>query len=199
MTSQQKDRTDPSVIRIRDARVSYDDSALPELTVDRLSIAKGEQVALIGPSGAGKTTLVRLISGLVRAETGDIEVLGTPARSQRRATADVSAPHRMRLSGTEPDRARHRFPQRALRAVGLDTAAGERAGMVFRDRQGVGDAGHRGNRIGRLRSPPGRHSKRWPAPACRDRPRPGAGAGHSDRRRTGQQSRPGADRRDADA
>ena len=39
-----------------------------------LSIGKGEFVAIIGFSGAGKTTLISLIAGLLRADTGSIKL-----------------------------------------------------------------------------------------------------------------------------
>ena len=39
--------------------------------------ARGEVIGLIGPDGAGKTTLMRLIAGLLRLDAGRIEVLGT--------------------------------------------------------------------------------------------------------------------------
>ncbi|HUZ67314.1 MAG TPA: ATP-binding cassette domain-containing protein, partial [Beijerinckiaceae bacterium] len=39
-------------------------------------IARGAVTGLIGPDGAGKTTLMRLIAGLLRADSGRIEVLG---------------------------------------------------------------------------------------------------------------------------
>jgi ABC-2 type transport system ATP-binding protein len=38
--------------------------------------ARGAVTGLIGPDGAGKTTLMRLIAGLLRADSGRIEVLG---------------------------------------------------------------------------------------------------------------------------
>lgn len=41
------------------------------------SAARGAVTGLIGPDGAGKTTLMRLVAGLLRAEAGRIEVLGT--------------------------------------------------------------------------------------------------------------------------
>lgn len=58
--------------------------------VDRLSftVRRGELVGLIGPDGAGKTTTIRLIGGLVAPDSGRVEVFGLdPARS-RRALAD---------------------------------------------------------------------------------------------------------------
>jgi len=41
------------------------------------SAAQGAVTGLIGPDGAGKTTLMRLVAGLLRADAGRIEVLGT--------------------------------------------------------------------------------------------------------------------------
>ncbi len=37
-----------------------------------LKVARGEIVTLIGPNGAGKSMLVRIILGLIRADTGSI-------------------------------------------------------------------------------------------------------------------------------
>ncbi|MDE2004984.1 MAG: ABC transporter ATP-binding protein [Rhodospirillales bacterium] len=39
--------------------------------------ARGAVTGLIGPDGAGKTTLMRLVAGLLRADSGRIEVLGS--------------------------------------------------------------------------------------------------------------------------
>lgn len=41
-----------------------------------LSIARGESVGVVGPSGAGKTTLVDVIMGLLKISAGDIKVDG---------------------------------------------------------------------------------------------------------------------------
>jgi ABC-2 type transport system ATP-binding protein len=50
--------------------------------VDRLdlTIAAGEFYALLGPKGAGKTTTLRLIKGLLPADNGDIRIFGIDAR-----------------------------------------------------------------------------------------------------------------------
>ncbi len=43
-----------------------------------LHIERGERTILVGPSGAGKTTLVRAVSGLQPLSGGSIEVNGHP-------------------------------------------------------------------------------------------------------------------------
>jgi len=40
----------------------------------RLSVAQGETLALVGPSGAGKTTTLRVVAGLLRPQRGVVEV-----------------------------------------------------------------------------------------------------------------------------
>ena len=47
------------------------------LTLERLSIAAQERVALIGPSGCGKTTLLNLLAGILAPAQGQIDVDGT--------------------------------------------------------------------------------------------------------------------------
>jgi len=62
-------------------------TAVEDLT---LSVATGEMFGLIGPDGAGKTTTIRLICGLLRADAGRIRVLDLdPRRDHRRLTASV--------------------------------------------------------------------------------------------------------------
>ena len=64
-----------------------------ELTaVDQVSftIERGEMFGLIGPDGAGKTTSIRMACGLLRADAGNIQVLGHDPITQHRAvTADL--------------------------------------------------------------------------------------------------------------
>lgn len=55
------------------------------LVLDRIdfSVREGEFVALIGPNGGGKSTLLRTVLGLQPVESGNLEVLGAAPRAGR--------------------------------------------------------------------------------------------------------------------
>lgn len=59
------------------------DSLLVLEKVD-LTIPKGDFVSMVGPNGGGKTTLLRLILGLLRPERGTVRVFGKPPAEARR-------------------------------------------------------------------------------------------------------------------
>ncbi|MFN3985522.1 MAG: phosphonate ABC transporter ATP-binding protein [Rhodocyclaceae bacterium] len=68
----------PPAVHLDRAAVAYGGQrVLEELS---LAIAPGERVAVIGPSGAGKTTLFRLIAGLVKPVDGTVHTLGQDTR-----------------------------------------------------------------------------------------------------------------------
>jgi ABC-2 type transport system ATP-binding protein len=55
-----------------------------------LTIGRGEMFGLIGPDGAGKTTAIRLMGGLLHADVGSVRVLGRdPVREHRAITERV--------------------------------------------------------------------------------------------------------------
>ncbi|WP_163435575.1 ATP-binding cassette domain-containing protein, partial [Escherichia coli] len=54
----------------------YDRLAKPIIADLNLSIAAGESVAIVGPSGAGKTTLMKLMCGLLSPDEGAVLVDG---------------------------------------------------------------------------------------------------------------------------
>jgi multiple sugar transport system ATP-binding protein len=55
-----------------------------------LTINDGEFVVLLGPSGAGKTTTLRLISGLERPDKGSISINGRDVTSDPPGTRDIA-------------------------------------------------------------------------------------------------------------
>ncbi|MDR1765456.1 MAG: ABC-F family ATP-binding cassette domain-containing protein [Lachnospiraceae bacterium] len=60
------------VLTIRGLGKSYDGKALFSHT--DIDIKRGERVAIIGPNGTGKTTLLKTITGLVAPDTGEIRL-----------------------------------------------------------------------------------------------------------------------------
>jgi ABC-2 type transport system ATP-binding protein len=55
-----------------------------------LEVKRGEMFGLIGPDGAGKTTAIRLMCGLLHADEGELRVLGLdPVRAHRALTERV--------------------------------------------------------------------------------------------------------------
>ena len=64
--------------------------AVTALQAATLDVRPGEMFGLIGPDGAGKTTAIRLMCGLLRPDAGVVRVLGhDPVREHRRLTAEV--------------------------------------------------------------------------------------------------------------
>ena len=64
----------PPSIRLDDVSVGYVDR--PVLEHVDLALAAGSLTAVVGPNGGGKSTLIKLIAGLLRPWSGSIEVLG---------------------------------------------------------------------------------------------------------------------------
>jgi subfamily B ATP-binding cassette protein MsbA len=62
------------------ARVAYSDDGAPAVDALNLSISPGETVALVGASGAGKTTLVNLLPRFIEPTSGRIELDGHDLR-----------------------------------------------------------------------------------------------------------------------
>ena len=75
-TSQAPDVPDVAV-RLTGVSVAFGGAAVLD-GVD-LEVKQGEFVALIGPSGGGKSTLLRVIAGLLRADRGEVDTTGQPA------------------------------------------------------------------------------------------------------------------------
>jgi len=135
-------------------RIGYERGCEPVLAIDRVSIARGERVAIIGPSGAGKTTLLRALHGLVRPDEGYVLVHGIDlakraARTRhfrRRSAAIFQEFHLVERASVQRnvlcgrlgqtavlaslmgifDQADHSAAARAIEATGLDAFAARR-------------------------------------------------------------------------
>lgn len=53
-----------------------------------LTVRTGSLTAIIGPDGAGKTTFMRLVCGLLKSDAGSLSVLGTDVASHPQAVQD---------------------------------------------------------------------------------------------------------------
>lgn len=121
--------------------------ALSEVT---LSVAPGERVALLGHNGAGKSTMMKIILGLIPATSGAVQVCGAdPGSAQARAQVAYlpeNAAFHPALTGLE--QMRHYLALRGepaaqalplLEQVGLGAAARRRIGTYSKGmRQRVG-------------------------------------------------------------
>ena len=78
------DSANPSetpAIQVEDVDFSYGE--LRVLEGIRLTVGQGEFWALVGPNGGGKSTLLKLVLGLLRPDRGRIRVLGRPPEQGR--------------------------------------------------------------------------------------------------------------------
>lgn len=64
------------LVEIKNISKVFDPKFPPALEHINATIVKGKIIGLAGPDGAGKTTLIRLIAGLLRPTTGEITVNG---------------------------------------------------------------------------------------------------------------------------
>jgi zinc transport system ATP-binding protein len=127
----------PLTVQLEDVSFAYGRGALVLANVD-LGVERGEFVAIAGPNGGGKTTLLRLVLGLERPTTGRVRVFAQRiGYLPQRAQAGIDAPitvrelvsagraSRTRFVGplTRDDRASVRA---AIERVGLDAQADRR-------------------------------------------------------------------------
>ncbi len=62
--------------KIRKAFVEPDGGKLPILNIRHFELQGGEQAVLVGPSGCGKTTLLHVVAGISRPDSGQVRVDG---------------------------------------------------------------------------------------------------------------------------
>lgn len=74
------------VIKIENLKRSYGDIvAVKGVTY---SVAKGEMFGLVGPDGAGKTTTIRMLIGLLKPDSGNAQLLGYDLKTQKNKIKD---------------------------------------------------------------------------------------------------------------
>ncbi len=79
MTVQEEQKQE--VIRIRHMWAGYeDDSVLENIN---LSVWESDFIGLIGPNGGGKTTLIKVLLGLLPPQRGEVQIMGKPVEQGR--------------------------------------------------------------------------------------------------------------------
>lgn len=71
---------DPS-ISLRNIEFSYESKSSWKLDISSLEIEAGSQIAVVGPSGGGKSTLVDIILGVLEPDNGDVLISGLTPRT----------------------------------------------------------------------------------------------------------------------
>ncbi|WP_017559598.1 energy-coupling factor ABC transporter ATP-binding protein [Nocardiopsis baichengensis] len=88
------------VLAVRDLEFGYAD-APPVFRGLELDVPTGGVLAVLGPNGGGKTTLLRLLAGSLRPRRGRVLVDGDPVRPGRRGLAELR--RRVQLVFQDPD------------------------------------------------------------------------------------------------
>ena len=138
-------------VRLSHVTLSYNGGA-PALSDVSLDVAAGETVAIVGPTGSGKTTLAATIGRLYDVSEGSITVEGVDVRklqlqSLRRAIAVVpddgflfSASVRDNIAYAKPDATQEEIELAARRAQIHSFIAGAAGGLRDADRRARADA-----------------------------------------------------------
>ncbi len=81
MRQSNRDRAEPPAVLLEDVSFGYEST--PVLEHVSIAIARGESISIVGPNGGGKTTLVKLVLGLLQPDEGSVRVFGQAPRHVR--------------------------------------------------------------------------------------------------------------------
>ena len=113
--------TNPSPLPVLINSVSFSYAENPVLEDIDLRIENGDFLAMIGPNGGGKTTLLKILLGLLKPDQGKVEIFGN------------SPDHAVRRIGYVPqhNNIRHGFPITVEQVVLLGMRNGHKKGLSF--------------------------------------------------------------------
>jgi len=81
----------PQNVAVRFESVSFSYSDIQVLENASFHIHRGEFAAMVGPNGSGKTTVLKLLFGLVKPDTGSIEIFGDSPEKQKKTNSTHTA------------------------------------------------------------------------------------------------------------
>ncbi|MYS21128.1 ATP-binding cassette, subfamily C [Streptomyces sp. DvalAA-14] len=130
------------VLRLRGVTFAYGPAAEPVLHDLDLTVGAGEHLAVVGPSGIGKSTLAALAAGLLRPDRGTVRTAGRPALVPQEAYvfAATVAENLRYLCGSGPSDA---TVLAAVRAVGAAQLVSRLGGLAAEVDPGALSAGER--------------------------------------------------------
>ncbi|GAA4074342.1 ABC transporter ATP-binding protein [Actinomadura miaoliensis] len=139
---------DAPAVELRSVTFAYGPGAEPVIRDLTLTIPQGDHLAVVGPSGIGKSTLASLIAGVVTPDEGRVRVGGAPPGDPRRR---VLIPQEAYVfTGSLRDNIAYLCPDaaddavgRAADAVGLTTLAQRLGGLGGRVDPAALSAGER--------------------------------------------------------
>jgi len=108
-------------IAFKTENVSYSYGREPVVEDVTFSVTEGDFVGLIGPNGGGKTTLIRIILGVLQPLAGTVELLGDSSRKTRKRAGYVP----------QETSSNKNFPISVIEAVLMGLAAQRGAGRWF--------------------------------------------------------------------
>lgn len=79
-----------NIIEFSDVSFKYFKTGPTVLDIDSLSIKEGEKIAVIGPSGAGKTTFFRMINGYIQPDLGYIKIFNYKYERNSKLSREIS-------------------------------------------------------------------------------------------------------------
>jgi NitT/TauT family transport system ATP-binding protein len=131
-------RTATQLMKVRGMSMSYGTGAAENKILENLDldVSAGEFVSIVGPSGVGKTTLLRCLSGLLRPKAGTISVGGQEINGPHPDLAVVFQDYSRSLMPWMTTRENVAFP---LQGKGLGKI--ERNALAEHNLQAVGLAG----------------------------------------------------------
>jgi zinc transport system ATP-binding protein len=140
----------PLAVELSDVTFAYG-RARPVLEHVSLAVSQGEFLAIAGPNGGGKTTLMRLVLGLERPSRGEARLFGEPAHAfSRRADLGYLA-QRSQLTVDAPTTVREVVAAgRVARARLLGPLRSNDRDAIAAAIERVGLAGHAGTPLSRL-------------------------------------------------